>query len=193
MLPGRDPFVMRKYMISGLLLAVAALLTVVAGEWLDLQIEHTALLGVTAGGVVALVPDASVGRRLAGFALGVLVTLVGYLVRAAMLPDTAGGRAVFTALVIVLCVGVVALSLGRLPLWSVLLGAVGFAGAFEAAYDAAPPRVLSNSVSMLTTLALCVAVGFLAAGIVGADRTRPEPPADDEPDTATDELLEDAK
>lgn len=197
----RDPFRMRRLMISGLLLVVAALLTVLIGAWLELDLEHTALLGVAVGAVVALVPDVSVGRRLAGVALGVFVTLVGYLVRAALLPDTAGGRAVFAALVVALCVGVAAISLSRLPLWTALLGAAAFAGAFEATYDAAPPRVLENSVSMLTTLALCVAVGFLAAGIAGADRAESAAPddhddrTDDDTDhrATTDELLEGTK
>ena len=184
---------MRRTLLLGLLLVAAAFLTVVVGEWLDLDLDSAALLGVAAGAVVALVPDASTGRRLAGFALGVVAALIGYFIRAALTPDTATGRAVFAAVVVALCVGVVLLSVGKLPLWSALLGAAAFAGTFEAAYDAAPPRVLDTSVTGLTTLAFCAAVGFLAVGLAGppAGATDDEPAADDS--ATTDELLEDAK
>lgn len=185
---------MRTTMLSGLLLVVAAFLTVLVGQALDLDVESTALLGVAAGAVVGLVPDATVGRRLAGFALGVVAALIGYFIRAALTPDTATGRAVVIAIVIALCVGIVALSLGKLPFWSVLLGAGSFAGAFEATYVAAPPRVLENSFGGVTTLAMCVAVGFLAVGLIGASTDTPDEKHDDDEDLATtDELLEGTK
>lgn len=184
---------MRRTLVSGLLLAAAAFLTVMVGEWLDLDIESMALLGVASGAVVALVPDASTGRRLAGFALGVVAALLGYFVRAALLPDTSSGRAVFAFVVVALCVGVVALSVGRLPLWSALFGAAVFAGAFEAAYDAAPPRVLDNSISALTALALCVAAGFLGAGLVGPAGQAHDDNYDGDDSVTTDELLEGTK
>ncbi|GAA1475814.1 hypothetical protein GCM10009623_02600 [Nocardioides aestuarii] len=179
---------MRKTLISGLLLVAAAFLTVLLGDWLDLDVESVALLGVAAGAVVALVPDAGVGRRLAGFALGVVVTLVGYLVRAAVLPDTTGGRAVFAALVVGLLVVVAAVSLGRLPLWSGLLGAATFAGAFEATYTLAPPRVVENATNTITGLVLCIAVGFAAASLAAPARERAT-----ETTPHRDEVLEDAQ
>jgi hypothetical protein len=156
---------MRRTLLSGLLLVAAAFLTVLVGDWLDLELDDAALLGVAAGAVVALVPHATIGRRLTGFAFGVVLTLVGYLVRAALLPDTAGGRAAFAAIVVALCVVVAAVSMERLALWSTLLGAATFAGAFEATYTLAPPRVLENSISSLTAVAMCVAIGFCAAAL----------------------------
>jgi len=166
---------MRTTLLPGLLLVAAAFFTVLVGSGLDLELDPLALLGLAAGAVVALVPDAGVGRRLAGFALGSFVTLLAYYVRAALTPDTAMGRAVFVALAVALCVAVAALAMGRLPLWSTLLGAATFAGAFEATYSSAPPRVVDLSISTATTLALCVAVGFVAAGIAGSSRAaRPE-------------------
>jgi len=158
---------MRRTLLPGLLLVVAVFLTVLLGAWLDLDLDSTALLGFGAGAVVALVPHATVVRRLGGFTLGVVLALVGYLVRAALLPDTASGRAAFAAIVVALCVIATAASVERLALWSTLLGAATFAGAFEAIYTLAPPRVLENSIDSLTALALCVAVGFCAA-VVGA-------------------------
>lgn len=168
---------MRRTLLGGLLLVAAAFFSVLIGGWLDLELDAVALLGVAAGAVVALVPDATVGRRLAGFALGVLAALLGYYFRAAVTPDTSTGRAVFAALVVALCVLVAVAGLGKLPLWSALLGAAAFAGSFEATYTSAPPRVVDLSIGGLTSLALCVAVGFVAAGVVGPSRTRRGTPA----------------
>jgi len=192
---------MRRTLLGGLLLVAAVFFTVLVGGWLDLELDAVAVLGVAAGAVVALVPDATVGRRLAGFALGVVAAVLGYYVRAALTPDTSMGRAVFAALVVALCVVVAAASVGRLPLWSALLGAATFAGSFESTYSSAPPRVVELSIGALTTLALCVAVGFVAAGLAGSRRPerRSEHRADgtDHSDRATpsttDEQMEPAK
>ena len=144
---------MRRTLLGGLLLVAAAFFTVLVGGWLDLELDAVAVLGVAAGAVVALVPDATAGRRLAGFALGVVAAVLGYYVRAALTPDTSMGRAVFAALVVALCVVVAAASVGRLPLWSALLGAGTFAGSFESTYSSAVPRVVDLSIGALTTLA----------------------------------------
>jgi hypothetical protein len=184
-------------MISGLLLVIAAVLTMLVSAWLDLELESTVLLGVTAGAVVALVPDATAARRVAGFVLGVLASLVAYLVRAGYTPDSASGRAVYVGLAVALCVVVAVASANKLPLWSALLGAGTFAGAFEATYAAAPPRVVDNSIGALTTLLMCVAVGFLTIGVAGSVRDRStsgasERPATDDVD-ASDDQMETAK
>ena len=63
-------------------------------------------------------------------------------------------------LVVVLCVAIAAVSMGRLALWSTLLGTAGFTGAYEFTFAAAPPEVASTSVSVATTLLFNVAVGF---------------------------------
>lgn len=188
---------MRRTLLTGLLLVAAVFLTFLMGSWLDLDLDSVALLGLGAGAVVALVPHLTAGQRLAGFALGVVLALVGYVLRAGVLPDTAGGRAVFAAIIVALCVLVTAVSLERLALWSTLLGAATFAGAFEAVYNVAPPRVVENSMDTLTALALCVAVGFCAA-VVGAplgDRgtTTSKTKATTKTHSSNHEVLEDAK
>jgi hypothetical protein len=137
------------------------LLAVIVGEAVDLEVEGLALLGVGAGAVVALVPDATSGRRLLGFLVGVVIALLGYFVRAALLPDTSTGRAVTVALVVLAGSLVAVATAERLRWWTVLLGSATFAGAFETTYAEAPPLVADTSVSTLTTLVLGVAVGFL--------------------------------
>lgn len=183
---------MRNTLFSGLLLAAAVLFTVLIGSWFDLEVDQTALLGVTSGAVVVLAsPTGQLGRALGGFVLGVFLTLIGYFVRAALLPDTSGGRAVFGVVVVVLCTAAVLASVQRLPLWALLLGAASFAGAFEAAYTAAPPQVASTSVTTLTTLALCAAMGFLAASLLAPRPSRPasEPAPPPPPAAETDDQM----
>lgn len=183
---------MRTSLLVGLSLALTAALAVLVSPVLDLQIESVALLGAAVGAVVALVPDTTPLARLVGALLGIGAALVGFVLRAAVLPDSAGGRAVAVAVVVLLCAGVVALAAGRLALWSPLLGAATFAGAYEQAYAAAPPELPSTAVSTLTALLVALAVGYLAtswaaprvarrrpaAATVTAQRSAEELPAD---------------
>jgi hypothetical protein len=195
---------MRRTLLAGLLLVIATGLTVLVGEALDLEVEAVALLGVATGAIVGLVPDQTVSRRLAAFALGLLAAYVGYVVRAAVTPDTSAGRAVAAAFIVLLCVGVYAISGGRLPLWSALLGSASLAGAYEFTYTQAATRVLDTSVSSATALMLCVAVGFLVAttaqpgprnpGSATEESRGTEPPAHDESRSARlDDMMETSK
>lgn len=153
---------MRTSLLVGLSLALTAALAVLASSWFDLQIESVALLGAATGAALALVPDTTPLARLGGALLGVVASLVGFALRAAVLPDAAGGRAVTVALVVLLCTAVAALSFGRIALWAPLLGAAAFAGAYERIYAAAPAELPDTSVSTLTALLVALAVGFLA-------------------------------
>ena len=187
---------MRKTLLVGLVLTLAAVGVVFLSAGLDLKLEPVALLGLALGGVIALVPDRSPFVRLAGFAGGFTAAWIGYLLRAAVLPDSAGGRAVAVAVVIVVAVAIAALTFGRVPLWATLLGAGAFAGAYEYTYAAAPPEVATTSVSAATALLLTVAVGFLATGVVApAGEQSKAPgrrvlPTDDDVDTSSlDDLM----
>lgn len=172
---------MRTSIIGGLLLVVATplLVGISAALDLDLELEPVVLTGAALGAAVALVADRTPGARLTGFVAGVLVAAVGYLVRAGYLPDTSSGRAVAAGLTVALCVLVWAATVDRLPLWAVLLGAGGFAGAYEAAFSAAPTEVLSSSISTLTSYGVAVAVGFLVCSVVAPARRRTSDPLDD--------------
>jgi hypothetical protein len=165
---------MRRTLVAGLVLALAAVLVVLVSSGLDLELESVALLGGALGAVVALVPDRTPRVRLSGFAGGFVAAWVGYVVRAALLPDTAGGRAVAVGLVVLLCVGITAASMDRFPLWTTLLGTAGLTGAYEFTFAAAPPELASTSVSTATTLLFNVAVGFLAAALVAPRSQRTE-------------------
>jgi hypothetical protein len=183
---------MPRTILAGLLLVLAAGLTVWLGEGLHLDLESVALLGVAVGGAVALVPHETSVRRLAGFLLGFVAAFVGYLFRAAVTPDTSAGRAIAAALIVLICVGVAAIAANRLPLWAVLLGAASLSGAYEFTYAQAPTRVLSTSVSSATSLLLCAAVGFAVAALSNPTQRETPPPAADDT-TPIDTMMETSK
>lgn len=167
---------MRRTLVPGLLLVLASVLVMLISAAMELELESVALLGAALGGVLALVPDRTPAVRVGGFAAGFVVAWVGYLLRASMLPDSAGGRAVAVGLVVLVCVLVAAATRERLPLWTLLLGTAAMAGAFEFTYAAAPPEVAGNSLSAATTVLFNVALGFLAASAFAPVReagTRP--------------------
>lgn len=186
---------MRKSLVAGVVLAVAAVLVVLLSTTFDLDLESVSLLGMAVGAVIALVPDRTAVVRLAGFLGGLIAALIGYLLRAAILPDTTGGRAVAVGVVVLLCVALTAASLDRLPLWTTLLGAAAVAGAYEFTYAAAPTEIGATAVSAATTLLFTVAVGFLAVALIApaegrttkARRPRPVEPQD--PDANLDDLM----
>jgi hypothetical protein len=191
---------MRRTLLVGVGLIVVGVLAIMLDSWFDVDLEPVALLGVAVGAVIALVPDRSPFMHLAGFAGGVLVTWVAYVLRAAVLPDTPTGRAVALALVIALAAAIAAVSFGRIPLWSTLLGAAALAGAYEFTFDDAPPEVASTSLVAATSLLVTVALGFLAAaffapaeeGPVDLNEGRPARSDDDETDSLED-LMEESK
>src|SRR3954465_11003279 len=129
---------MRRTLVGGVVLAVAAVVVVLLSSALDLQLESVALLGGALGAVIALVPDRGPAARLGGFAAGFVAAWIGYAVCAALLPDTAGGRAVAVGLVVLVGGGRTVVTRDRLPLWSTLLGTAALSGAYELTYAAAP-------------------------------------------------------
>jgi hypothetical protein len=174
----------RNTLYAGALLALAAMLAVIVGSALDLDLESVALLGAAVGAVIALVPDRTPMARLGGFAAGFLISWAGYIFRAQFMPDTSSGRAVAVGVVVMLCVAVAVLTNDRITLWTVLLGAGAFAGAYEFTYNAEPPEILSTSLSTATTMAFTVALGFLAGALVApvsgpaAKSSQPRPTPD---------------
>lgn len=153
---------MRRTMLVGASLVLGAVVALAIGAFFDLELESVALLGTAVGAVVALVPDRTPLLRLAGFAGGFVIAWITYVLRAAVLPDTGGGRGVAVVLVLVACVLLTAATLDRVPLWAPLLGAAAFAGAYEYTFMVSPPEVADTSVTSATALLLTTAIGFLA-------------------------------
>ena len=146
--------------VAGLVLAVVATLAVTFGDALGLDLETAALVGAACGGVLGLVSDRGPWARLGGFMLGLIIAWAGYGLRAAVLPDTSGGRAIATFLVLALCVALSAATLARLPLWSFLVGVAAMAGAYETTFMISPPDFIKQSTTAATTVLVMAALGF---------------------------------
>lgn len=171
---------MRAYLFTGGLLTLAAVLLVGLGATLGLDLEGVALVGLAAGGILALVPDRSPLQRCCGFAAGFVLTWLGYVARAALLPDTSSGRAV--ALAGILVAGTLVVAVFRLPLWSMLLGAGTLAGSYEAAFTLSPPEVVDTSLAAVTAVLVALGAGFLGAAMAPASAAAAGRAADERPD-----------
>lgn len=190
---------MRRTWLVGGLLVVAAIVVVVLSDLLDLELEAVTLLGLSAGAIVAIVPDRSAAGRLVGFLAGFGAAWAGYLLRAGVLPDSLGGRIVAVVIVMAVCVGVAGVTSNRVPLWSTLLGAASMVGAFEHLYAVAPPEVVANSVSAATALLMTSGVGFLVVAFAAPTATpsgqglRRAPGPDDEATHSLNDMMEKSK
>ena len=109
---------------------------------------------------------------------GFVAAWIGYIVRPRCCPTAPASAAVAVGLVVAVR-GDRRREVGRLALWSTLLGTAGFTGAYEFTFAAAPLEVAPTSSRVATTLLFNVAVGFLAAALmprpVSPERGRPPP------------------
>jgi hypothetical protein len=160
---------MKTRVIKGAVLALFGALTIAFGHLLGLDLDQVALLGVTLGGVIGLVPDRTLAQRILGFAVGFVLAWIGYGLRAGMLPDTAAGRAVVVFGVIALSMVIVVATGSRIPLWATLVGSAAMVGAYEQTYAASPSLFVSDSPTAATTVLLAVAMGVLGSVLLGED------------------------
>lgn len=157
---------MTRNVLAGALLAVVATGAVLLSGILGPEVQGVALLGAALGGALGLAPDRTPGQRIAAFAVGFAAAWIGYLLRAATLPDAAAGRAVAVFIVLMICLAVSAATRGRLALWAALLGAAAMAGAYETAYAADPSAFVTTSPIAATAVLLTAGAGFLATALL---------------------------
>ena len=160
---------MNSRVIKGAVLAVFGALTIGLGHVFGLDLDQVALLGVTLGAVIGLVPDRSLGERLIGFAAGFALAWIGYGLRAGMLPDTATARAVVVFGVIIVAMLLVVATGSRIPLWSTLVGMAALVGAYEQTYAASPSLFVSDSPTAATTVLLACAMGVIGSVLLGEE------------------------
>jgi len=169
---------MRASMFTGVLVTIAVVVLIAVSSALGLQIEQYALAGVLAGAVVGLVADRSPWARLLAFVVGFVAAWVGFVLRAALLPDTDGGRAAAAVITLAICLVAVAIGRGtRLPMWATFVGVLLFAAAYEAGFLAAEPEVATTSLDAATSLLVAVAVGYVVAVLSTGTRSVATPPA----------------
>lgn len=160
--------------LAGLVLAIAAAAALLVGDGLGWDLDGVLYLGAGVGGALGLIPDRTPLARVGGLLIGVLAAAVGYVVRAALLPDNTTARAVSLLIVIAIATGLVLLTFGRVPLWSALLGIGALGGAYEVAFTDSPGSVLSTLPVALSSLLVMAAVGF-AATVFVAERKGADP------------------
>jgi hypothetical protein len=160
---------MNSRVIKGAVLALFGALTIAFGHLFGLDLDQVALLGVTLGGVIGLVPDRSLVERIIGFAVGFGLAWIGYALRAGMLPDTATARAVVVFAVIVISMLISVASGSRIPLWATLVGSAAMVGAYEQTYAASPSLFLTDSPTAATTVLLACAMGVLGSVLLGEE------------------------
>lgn len=160
---------MNTRVVKGVVLALFGALTIAFGHLLGLDLDQVALLGVTLGGVIGLVPDRTLAQRITGFAIGFVLAWIGFAVRASMLPDIAAARALVAFAVIAIAMLIVVATGSRIPLWSALVGAAAMVGAYEQTYAASPSLFVSDSPTAATTVLLAVAMGVLGSVLLGEE------------------------
>jgi hypothetical protein len=161
--------IMKSRVIKGAVLALFGSLTVALGHVFGLDLDQVALLGVTLGAVIGLVPDRTLVERIVGFAVGFALAWIGYALRAGMLPDTATARAIVVFGVIVVAMIVVLATGSRVPLWSTLVGMAALVGAYEQTYAASPSLFVSDSPTAATTVLLACAMGVVGSTLLGEE------------------------
>src|SRR3954463_15803888 len=164
---------LRRTLFLGAGLAVAVALLVDHAAQLGPDMTNVALLGAALGAVAGLVPDGTPFTRIAGAFVGMVLAQVGYGVRAALLPDIPAGRAIAAAVVVLALAAVTAATRNRIKLWSLLLGAGAFVGAYETVYVASPTTFVADSFAMATAVSLGAAAGFAVASLTSAFTSRP--------------------
>lgn len=190
---------MRRTAIGGAILAVIAFLLILFGDALDLDLEKVALTGAALGAVVALVPDRPPLFRAVGFAVGFLVSILGYALRAGVLPDTPMGRAIAALIVLLILMGIAVATRARVPLWSLLVGAAAMTAAYETTFMITPSAFPYEYPPAATQMALAAGFGYLAASFLGPaveaerdeerSRRRDRPRPDDESDAKLDSMM----
>jgi hypothetical protein len=182
---------MKRTLFGGFALALAAFVAVYIGDALNLGLPNP-LLGVPVGGVLALAPGGQKLGRYIGFLIGVTIALVGTAINAQFMPASSSGVAVTAALTLVLVTGAAALSFGRFPLWSLLLGVGGFAGAYDYVYNDAPYNFLNTSTLALGTFMVLANIGYLTGALIDwlfpEDSDDAEPEGAQEPETVGSEI-----
>jgi hypothetical protein len=153
---------MGKTFIAGLLLVVAAIVTIILQSVMGLEIDSV-FFGLMVGAVLALVNDnSSTLGRLGAFLVGLIVAMAGYIIRILVLNESLPGQILFALIAALIIAGICAVTSGRLPLWAGFLGAGLVAGSYEASFLAAPQDITTDLFTNVSQALVPMAIAFLA-------------------------------
>ena len=128
------------------------------GEQLGQLYVPLVLIGTCLGGAVALMPIGTPISRAGAFFVGFAFEAIAVLLRAALLPSTASGRAVGAFIALAFSGVVFALTKGRLPYPAMLLGVALIEGAY--ALRLQPSLIVWEMPSYLAGPIFAAGVGF---------------------------------
>lgn len=175
---------MGKTFVQGLVILVGGIVAVALNQLLNLGLGSITF-GLTIGGVLGLISlnDGGPVGRVGGFVVGLIVAMALFVISILFLNVTFVGQVLALIIGIGLITLICALTGGRLPLWSALLGAALVTGAYQFAFAANPAGLLTE-LPQYTTMALVpAAFGFLAAVFV-ADKVAANTQIDEKIDEA---------
>ncbi len=153
---------MIRTLLVGAVLAVAAAVALILGDGLGWDLDPYILVGVGAGAILGVVVDRGPVGRILAFLAGIVVTAVGYALRAAVLPDNTNARALAAVIVILLIALIAGAARKWLPFWAGLVGMVALAGAYEEEFTRSPGSLLTTLPPALASVLITAAVGFAA-------------------------------
>ncbi len=156
---------MGKTFVQGLVILAAGIVALLLNQLLNLGLGSITF-GLAVGGVLGLVSDGGPVGRVGAFVVGMIVTMILFVLSILVLNTTFVGQVLTVVIGLGLITVICALTGGRLPLWAGLMGAVLVAGAYSTAFAANPAGILTELPQYTTQALVPCALGFLAAVFV---------------------------
>lgn len=180
---------MGRVFLFGCSLAVVAGFLIAGGALLGLAMGNV-LVGVAAGAILALVREHTPVARIGAYVIGLVLTLVFYLLRLALLPQNWAGLAVSIFFLLLIFTVISGLTKGRLPLWAMILAAMVMSGGYESDFWATPWYAGTQLPTTFACGLVAAAGGFLIVllvewrekrgGVDSKDPMMPEAPPEPE-------------
>lgn len=156
---------MGKTFVQGLVILAAGIVALLLNQLLNLGLGSITF-GLAVGGVLGLVSDGGPVGRVGAFVVGLIVTMILFVLSVLVLNTTFVGQVLTIVIGLGLITVICALTGGRLPLWAGLMGAILVAGAYGNAFASNPAGILTELPQYTTQALVPCALGFLAAVFV---------------------------
>lgn len=156
---------MGRTFLQGAVVLVAGIVALLLNEVLNLGLGSIAF-GLAIGAILGFVSDGGPVGRVGAFIVGLIVTMVLFVMSVLLLNTSFAGQVVALVIGLGLITLICALTGGRLPLWAALLGGVLVNGAYQFAFLLNPAGIITELPQYTTQALVPAALGFLAAVFV---------------------------
>ncbi|MFN8125432.1 MAG: hypothetical protein U0R64_02835 [Candidatus Nanopelagicales bacterium] len=173
---------MGKVFVQGLVVMLGGFVALALNQVLNLGLGAIAF-GVAIGAILGLVSDGGPVGRVGSFVVGMLIAMVMFVVQALLLNGSFVGQVLQLVIGLGLITLICALTSGRLPLWSALLGSALVTGAYGTYFQNAPQNLLTELPQYVTASLVPASLAFLATIFV-ADRVVEHTQVDEKIDEA---------